>query len=484
MNLTSRSWVALTFVALLLEGTASAQLPPAGTPVVIGRQQQLRSAALSAPVTYFVHTPKLYERTDESYPLVILLDGDEHFAHMSASMDFLVDSGRIPRSILVGVTNVNRYANLTPPSPASDPNDANAPRGDLYLRFLSDELIPEIDRTYRTRPYRVLVGHSSGGLFVAYALLERPDVFDGYVAISPAIDRDNEPLLDAVPPFLESHKELRADVFLAMANEGGRTLANAWKLSGMLAQNTPGNVPGLRWRFEHYPDEDHGTVSLRAMEQGLRAVFDGWFLNDTDVLAMYDLGGIAALEKHYAAVSERMGYAVPVPSAAYSSLVLALRIQRRNDEAIRVLEQAIAAYPEDPEFYFVMGQQYFDRDRPRALEYFKKSLEQAPTGAYRTGVDAYKADASKLLPEITPPAQLLRSYAGTYRAADDARTLRTQAGTLVMSSSTGDCEMRFLSEQRFYCGAEHGTFDRDADGRVQSLTLRGQGYWYRLTKSR
>ncbi len=52
---------------------------------------------------------------------------------------------------------------------------------------------------------------------------------------------------------------------------------------------------------------------------------------------------------------------------------------------MHVLEQAIAAYPNDAEFYFVMGQVYIDtrRDRTRAQEYFTKSL-QAKCGSSRS----------------------------------------------------------------------------------------------------
>src|SRR5688572_9546227 len=113
-----RSWIsiALTFTALLFALPANASSPsPAGSPVVIGQRYQMNSTALSAPLTYLVHTPKYYERTDQSYPVVILLDGSKHFAHVSATVDFLVEQEKIPPVIVVGVDTVNRAANLSPP---------------------------------------------------------------------------------------------------------------------------------------------------------------------------------------------------------------------------------------------------------------------------------------------------------------------------------------------------------------------------------
>jgi len=163
--------------------TSTFQLPLAaapaapGVPINIGQSYQIESTVMSAPVTYLVHTPRFYARTDKSYPVVILLDGSDHFAHVSAAIDFLSDAGRTPEMILVGVNNVNRAANLRPPlthPAAGSPDDPDTPNADRFLRFISEELIPKIDRAYRTRHYRVLMGHSLGGLFVIYSLLQKP----------------------------------------------------------------------------------------------------------------------------------------------------------------------------------------------------------------------------------------------------------------------------------------------------------------------
>jgi predicted alpha/beta superfamily hydrolase len=483
----ARWWISIALTGLPALFAASANA--AGLPINIGQRYQIQSRALSAPVSYLVHTPKFYEGTDQAYPIVILLDGEQHFAHVSASMDFLAEQGRIPAMILVGVNNVNRAANLSPPlpSPASTsiPNDPTTPNADKFLGFISDELIPEIDRGYRTRPYRVLIGHSSGGLFVLYSLLQRPDVFNGYVAISPAIDPEYETLIDAMPAFLSSHKDLRADVFVAIGNEQGRMLANTWRLSARFAEKPPRTMPGIRWQLSRFPEDDHGTVSLRAMEQGLRSVFDGWYVEESDARTLFEKGGVAALQKHYAEVSQRMGYAVPVPRGGFAATIGALRRGNRPDDARLVLEQAIAAYPDDPEFYFILGQEYFGRDRARALEYFTKSLQASATEYRDPIVGAYKVDASKLLPEITLPAQALKAYPGTYRVADDSRTIQLRNGALTMSGpTTGACEMRFLSELAFYCGPAQGTFEKGRDGRLRSLTLRNEGFRYTLTRSR
>jgi len=200
-------------------------------------------------------------------------------------------------------------------------------------------------------------------------------------------------------------------------------------------------------------------------------------------MALYDLGGLAAIQKHYAEVSERMGYTIPVPGDVFASVAFGLYRQRRVAEERPVLERAIAAYPDDAQFYFALGQWYVGTgDRAGGLEYFAKSLQASPTDYRDSIASQYKVDPSTLLPEITLAKQALKAYAGTYRAADDSRTLHSKGGGLVMSGSAGDCAVRFLSDLRFYCGSEWGEFERESDGRVQLLSLRTDNYHYTLTR--
>ena len=53
-----------------------------------------------------------------------------------------------------------------------------------FLSFIGDELIPQIDKKYRTNQHRILCGKSLSGLFTLYALLTKPQLFDSYVGRS------------------------------------------------------------------------------------------------------------------------------------------------------------------------------------------------------------------------------------------------------------------------------------------------------------
>ncbi len=64
------------------------------------------------------------------------------------------------------------------------------PRGDAYVDFLINEVIPRVNRTFRTklRPENTAIGGSSmGGLISLYAAYKRPDVFGKVLAESPSL---------------------------------------------------------------------------------------------------------------------------------------------------------------------------------------------------------------------------------------------------------------------------------------------------------
>ena len=99
----------------------------------------------------------------------------------------------------------NRFIDLAPSLPGSPPTTPeNEDRGaDAFLTFINDTLRPWI-RTVAFPPNQIkftrdaLYGHSFGGIFVVYALVARPGMFDTYIAATPTVSWNNGSLLDEV----------------------------------------------------------------------------------------------------------------------------------------------------------------------------------------------------------------------------------------------------------------------------------------------
>lgn len=134
---------------------------------------------------------------ERRFPVVYMLDGQNLFDtttsyagewRVDESMATLRDEGL--EAIVVGVANgrEQRLAEYTP-YPSSRRGPSGAGRGPATLRFLTDILKPLVDASVPTRADRastLIAGSSLGGLMSLYAAWERPDVFGGMAAFSPA----------------------------------------------------------------------------------------------------------------------------------------------------------------------------------------------------------------------------------------------------------------------------------------------------------
>jgi len=113
--------------------------------------------------------------------------------------------------IVVAIVNVDRgrdftpiYAKRTDDSPDSNKVVPSEGAG-KFLRYIADEVLPYIDTHYRVQPYRILAGHSLGGLFALYAKETRLNLFPATILTSPAIFGVHDRIINNISPFLTAH---------------------------------------------------------------------------------------------------------------------------------------------------------------------------------------------------------------------------------------------------------------------------------------
>lgn len=155
-------------------------------------------------------------------------------------------------------------------SPTRIPQYPNSGGGPAFLDFLEHELIPFIDRTYRTNTSdRGIPGHSMGGLFALYALEQRPALFQRIVAASPALSPDNVVSREASRALRALPVPVRLDLPVGSDDELGFTKTTT-ALASVLDNLKP---KGLDYRFTLYPGQNHNSVRLVSFPAGLYWVY-------------------------------------------------------------------------------------------------------------------------------------------------------------------------------------------------------------------
>lgn len=361
----------------LVDVGARAQSPT--NPLVIGESVHIRSNVLKEERELLISKPAGYGDGGERYPVLYLLDGETHFRYTSGIVEFLASNDRIPEMLVVAISSGSieqRTRDLTPPSSAEIDNRFSPGNGgaDAFLSFVADELIPFVESNYRTRPYRVLIGHSFGGLFTIHALIAKPKLFNAYISIDPTLTWNNGAVVAQAESFFAKTKELQADFYFTAANSLGKWLSADQRLAAILDEKAPA---GFRWNFELMPQEDHGSIPLRSIHQGLETIFDGWYL--TDPLELYDIGGLQAIHRHIRDGGKRYGYDRTTSPFTVSLLVASLIGKARLEEASDVLLHDPVAYPPPWNQLEALGRAYSDRgNAERAIYFYKLSVKENP----------------------------------------------------------------------------------------------------------
>jgi predicted alpha/beta superfamily hydrolase len=366
------------FHLLCFVSIASAQeiAPP------VPQQLDIHSNILKEDRVIWVRTPPGYQQSKDVYPVLYQTDAPGHVNEIGSTIDFLVSNNRMPSLIVVGIANTDRTRDLTPThadfkNPDGTVNALPTSGGaDRFLDFIQTELISEIEKRYRTAPYRIFAGHSLGGLLAIHTLITRPDLFNAYIAVSPSLQWDDGHTLHQAQQFFATHPELKKTLFFSLANEDtppNPMGVNFEQLRKTLAAGAP---KGLIWDSAHYVDEDHGSTVLRAHYAGLRTIFSGWQVpRDENGLPV---GSLAGLQQHFQKLSERFGYRIPVPENSMNNLGYQLMGAKKFDEAIAVFKQNVEFYPGSANVYDSLGEGLEAAGKfDSATQNFQKAIEMA-----------------------------------------------------------------------------------------------------------
>ena len=387
--------------AILVLGAGSATKPeqraplvaqPPDTAIKIGEKFSLESKILNERRNYWVYLPESYQNktfAPKRYPVLYLLDGGVNFQWTSGVLQFMSSGGngnfQMPEVIVVAILNTQRTRDLTPSRSIKttrgkeEPNLASSGGADKFLDFIRDELIPEVEGKFRTAPYRVLVGHSFGGLFAMNALFQRPQVFQAYISIDPSLWWNDQLLLRRAKSMLEKTNDFRGSVYVTLANNYPSTedwdadlAAKAVRdLVELLKTNSSDQ---FRIDFKHYEAENHVSVPLLSLYHGLLFVFDGYkptpAVTEDPVLA----------EGHFARMSGRMGYKVLPPEEFVSTYGEgALYWYHATNKAIQWFNLNIKNYPDSFINYDSLGYVYAQSgNRELAIKNYQKALELNP----------------------------------------------------------------------------------------------------------
>lgn len=178
----------------------------------------------------------------------------------------------MPDLIVVGVVNNNRIKDFTP-TKSKKHLDIESGEADKFLEFMEHELLPYIDKKYRTRSYKIILGHSLGGLLAVHSLISKPYLFQAHFAFSPSLWWDDQLIVNRANKFFQKNKTLKNFLYLNMGKESQKTTNSINDFKAIIHKN---NHEQFEFITDIFLEEPHVTTPVIGQYKAYRALYRDW----------------------------------------------------------------------------------------------------------------------------------------------------------------------------------------------------------------
>ncbi len=332
----------------------------------------INSQVLNEQRKLIVYTPAKYDFAEnQKFEVIYVFDAQarEIFDMVTATMAF--KNNNICPMIVVGIISNDRNQDFLPIydyKETSDQYNGHLGNADKFLSFISDELMPFIDKNYRALPKKIAVGHSNGGTFITYSFLQKPDLFDAYIAISPNFGYDKMQFLKRFKNFKPGN--LTSDKFFYMCNSGGYPEEGDWitarnQITGIFKSEAFRNK--IIFKSQDFSaSETHWSVFQIGVLNGLQEYFNYQYFNPDNLLKYYD-----TLYKHKLTDLNPQN----TNQLAYDFFYMG-----KPNDALKILLWAHQLFPKDLNLFDSIGEMYQNLNKKdEAKEYYlllDKNIEE------------------------------------------------------------------------------------------------------------
>ncbi|NQX82337.1 MAG: tetratricopeptide repeat protein [Flavobacteriaceae bacterium] len=383
---------------------------------------KIDSKSLNEAQEIQIYLPDSYDTSNKKYPVLYILDGQWHFINGVGIQKSLRLPGVLPEMIVVGITNKN----------TNDPlrRTILINQSDKYIQFLEKELIPFIDKEYRSSVDRVLFGWERGADFANYALFTKPNLFNAALISNGSWDD-----IDLIDTFIAHKITDKKYLYIANSSLDIYTVESSDLLAKKLKEKSPNQ---LIWKYQLFNDEAHGTTAYLALYHGLR-----YYYHDfgppifSDIKGFVDFGGIPKLKDFFVRRGKRYSFPTEIDDLTKRRLISLAYLKnnikyfdlfinefkdtaeskrydsprwqnifgqfylkhKRYTKAINYLKTAILKYPkseEMAEMHYGLGQAYLHQEKETlASSHFEQAIEIAEKSSDQN-LETYKKQLSDL----------------------------------------------------------------------------------------
>lgn len=355
------------FILFLLGNTFNSFSQEVVSDLVVGKTILLKSEILNQDREIQIYLPEDYDASNEKCPVIYVFDSQKYFLNAVSYQKNLRFVAETPGFIVVGIK--------TKDSERSKIYNSESAK---FSEYLEKELLPYIDKTYRTLPReRVFFGWQRAAAFGIEVLASKPNLFKGYFIASPTF-LTNKRISD-VGKLLDKTTILDNYVYFTLGKVETWSLDSTNSLADVLKKKASNK---LKWKYDLFDHENHYSTTIVTMNKGLKAFFKEYPPIRYYSFAQFNKdGGISGLKRLFKNRGERYQISKEVHSDTKRYLFL-LAVRENKFTVFSELENEfpnfLASFSRDNMFER-FGQFYVKHSAyNKAIQYYKKGVLKFP----------------------------------------------------------------------------------------------------------
>lgn len=356
--------------------------------------EEIDSRKLGEKREITVITPASYEFDKEKkYPLLLLLDGDYLADPFAGTLAYTAYWDDLPEVIIVGISQ-NKKSEREADCAVN--KDTGLPEGkaDAFFEFIGTELLPYIEKKYRTGPFRIIAGHNITAAYLNFFLYKEQPLFNAYISMSPelAIEMENR-----IPERLAA---LKSPVYYYLATANGDVNRLQKKIKTLNENIKATTAPNIKYQFDEFKGASHYSLVTFAVPNALYHIFSSYqpisSVEYQEKLAALPSGHAAYVEDKYKLIEKDFGVKMPIRLNDLRVAEAAILKNGAYDELRGLADLARKSYPKTIIGEYYSGMYYeMTGNTSKAIKTYMNSYTLSEIGEYTKDFMLKKAEMLK-----------------------------------------------------------------------------------------
>ncbi|WP_348823660.1 alpha/beta hydrolase [Flavobacterium aestuarii] len=323
----------------------------------------------------YVSLPASYEKnTAKHYPLLIILDGDYLTNPFTGALNYGSHWDELPEVIVVGISqNKNNQRDLD--CGVDHITGMPEKKSVAFFDFISLELIPMIQKEYRTTNFKIIAGHGITASYLNFFLYQEKPLFNAYISLSPELPAEME---DKLPEIIAS-SQLSSFYYLSVSEGDEPKMQQRIK---KLDENFNANKsPELNYKFEYFPETSHYSMVLNSIPTALYQIFSviqpiSVHEYNTKIVTLKE-GYVDYLKKKYDIIENSFGIKNPIRINDFKAIEAAILENKDYNELDALAILADKSYPKSMLGDYELAIMFEKKgDNPRAVRYYMSGFNK------------------------------------------------------------------------------------------------------------